>query len=127
MQKYFDEWNKTKKEINSRESVIYFHNRDIWMMQMGINIGFEQDGKGKNFQRPVLVLKKLNTRFFIGVPLTKRCENKKHKLALLENKNSSFLILSQIRAFDVKRLVYRMERISQNRFDCIKQKIREYL
>ena len=37
---------------------------------MGQNIGFEQNGKGKEFIRPVLIYKKLTKDMFIGIPLT---------------------------------------------------------
>ena len=40
-------------------------------MRMGLNIGYEQDGKGEDFLRPVLILKKFNKRVFLGIPLTK--------------------------------------------------------
>ena len=39
-------------------------------MKEGKNIGFEQNGKGSNFVRPILVLRKFNSSIFWGLPLT---------------------------------------------------------
>jgi mRNA interferase MazF len=36
---------------------------------LGQNIGNEEFGKGNEFQRPVLIIKKLTKNIFIGVPL----------------------------------------------------------
>jgi mRNA interferase MazF len=38
---------------------------DAWRffyMKMGKNLGFEQNGKGENFVRPVIILKKFNKK-----------------------------------------------------------------
>ena len=43
---------------------------------MGVNIGFEQDGTGSNFDRPVLILKGFNKESFFGVALTGKKERK---------------------------------------------------
>ncbi len=94
------------------------------MLTIGLNVGFEQDGKGDDFLRPVLIIKKLNNRFFIGLPLTKSIKKSPHVVAVSD---SSFAIFSQIRAFDSKRLLYRMETIPSFRFESIKQKLRDYL
>ena len=53
--KFFDEWNVVKKIIDQAPSVKYFNNREIWFLNLGENIGFEQNGKGDEFLRPVLV------------------------------------------------------------------------
>ena len=44
-QKKFDLWNIKKKEINKKEKEIQFREREIWWISIGVNIGFEQDGK----------------------------------------------------------------------------------
>ncbi len=54
----FVEWTKLKVRIHIKEnSALYFHEREVWWASLGKNIGFEQDGKNKMFERPVLVLK----------------------------------------------------------------------
>lgn len=127
MQKDFDAWNFEKKKVNKSQLVQYFHEREVWMVSMGVNIGFEQDGKGLLFQRPVCIIKKLNKHFFIGIPLTRKMKNNIHTIPVFEARQDSYLIFSQIRAFDARRLAYRIETVPHKRFGFIKQKIREYL
>ncbi len=69
MYKDFDNWNEKKKAIEGRFSNIIFRERDIWWCSVGINVGNESCGKGKDFQRPVIILKKLNQNSFIGLCL----------------------------------------------------------
>ena len=57
MQKDFDKWNKTKKGIHSNDDYLpLYHKRQIRWCRLGVNVGFEQDGTGKDFSRPVLIL-----------------------------------------------------------------------
>ncbi len=67
MQKDFDSWSKYKKKINSTsdDNIAYFYERELWWCALGINIGFEQDGKNKHHERPVLILRKFNRYFVI--------------------------------------------------------------
>lgn len=58
MQKDFDNWNKEKKNINTRKELIFYRQREIWWCALGINIGFEQDGSDIEYRRPVLILTK---------------------------------------------------------------------
>ncbi len=57
--KKFDQWNDLKKEVNDRNEKFYVNPREVRYAHLGINIGFEEDGKGNDFKRPVLVLKKV--------------------------------------------------------------------
>jgi len=72
MIKNFDSWNTLKKEINDNKSLHQFREREVWWMSIGVNIGFEQDGKYEQFHRPVLVLKKFSKDMFFGIPLTSK-------------------------------------------------------
>ena len=67
--KNFDNWN-IKKKILDKNDVddlkIFFNNRQIWWCAVGNNIGLEQNGKGENFERPVLIFKKFNKNIFFG-------------------------------------------------------------
>ena len=67
--------------------------------------GYEEDGKGKKFLRPVLVLRKLGEHTFIGLPLT--TVNAVHKYVLrCDSEDCIFrqVILSQIKVIDYRRL-----------------------
>jgi hypothetical protein len=65
MQKDFDGWNKLKKAIDaSDDQRLYFHEGDIWWVRLGVNVGYEIDGKQREFSRPVVVLRKYNQYSF---------------------------------------------------------------
>ena len=77
MEKDFDNWNKRKKALNERGNAPFFHEREIWWCALGKNVGFEQDGKGKKFARPVLVFKKFNNQLFWALPLSTKIKANK--------------------------------------------------
>jgi mRNA interferase MazF len=68
MDEIFNKWNDVKKIINKKENKVGFKEREIFWLRLGQNIGNEEFGKGNEFQRPVLVIKKLTKNIFIGVP-----------------------------------------------------------
>ena len=71
----YDNWNIKKKKLQELKSLKTFRERDILLMSIGHNVGYEQFGKGKDFLRPVLVLKKLSHSHFIGIPLSSKEKN----------------------------------------------------
>ena len=70
MDKDFDRWNKEKKRTHHEGKQKLCHEREIWWCTFGINIGREQDGRGDNFERPVVILKKLSPDTFVALPLS---------------------------------------------------------
>lgn len=79
-------WNDNKKNISKNNSLIKFQQFQIIFMKVGINIGFEQDGKGEDFLRPVLVYKKFNNRVFLVSETIKIIKNNFNSLCLFGNK-----------------------------------------
>lgn len=66
----FDLWNEKKKYLDSSERNLLFKEGEIWWCSMGINIGEEVYGKGKEFRRPAVILKKLSRNTCIILPTT---------------------------------------------------------
>jgi len=64
MVKDYKKWHTKKSLIETRNDRLYFHEREIWWCSLGHNVGFEQDGKGVDFARPILVFKKFNKEVF---------------------------------------------------------------
>lgn len=123
MKKEFDQWNEKKKLIDGIQKKPFFHEREIWFIRIGENVGYEQGGKGDEFLRPVLICKKFSNHVFLGIPLTsKKKYNKFHVGFKLKNKES-FAILSQVRLFDAKRLDFLYGKLNSNDFNDIKNKL----
>ncbi|MCL5010682.1 MAG: type II toxin-antitoxin system PemK/MazF family toxin [Patescibacteria group bacterium] len=121
--KEFDKWNIQKKITHNSENKKTFHEQEIWFIKIGENIGFEQDGKGEDFLRPVIVYKKFSKNVFLGIPLTKAIkENKFYKVFDFHGEKSN-AILSQIRLFDSKRLKYKIGKMSSVDFASVKEKL----
>lgn len=125
--KDFDKWNKRKKEIDRKEisDHVFFHERQIWWGSLGLNVGFEQDGKNENFERPLLIVKKFNRDIVLVVPLTSIAKNNKFHHQL--KSSGSFVILSQIRLVSTKRMLRLVEKITDNEFKEIVDKIKGLL
>ncbi len=70
MEKDFDNWNLKKKSLEGRDKKFLFNESEVWWCSVGLNVSVESCGKGAEFQRPVLVLKKLSKNSFIGIPLS---------------------------------------------------------
>lgn len=124
MQKDFDIWNEKKKNIHKYKNRKNYHAGDIWWMRMGINIGFEQDGKGDQYERPALIIKGFNKEVCLIVSLTTKYKNNKFHIFVGEFEGSkNYAILSQMRLIDTKRLVNKIGSVSNKNLEEIKKSI----
>ena len=127
MEKNFQKWHSKKKYIHENKGIPYFYEREIWWCSIGLNVGYEQDGKNENFERPVLVLKKFNKYILWIVPLTSKLKSGKYYYHFKFGKENSVAILSQLRLISSQRLLRKIGMISENDFAKIKQTIRNYI
>lgn len=105
-----------------------FKEREVWWCRLGVNVGYEQNGKGEQFFRPVLVLKKFNNDMLIGLPLSTvvKQSNRFYHTFQFNGKEQS-IIIAQIRLIDAKRLSHRLGVIKEADFSLIKQKTQELI
>ncbi|MCE3233454.1 MAG: hypothetical protein K0R98_1711 [Rickettsiaceae bacterium] len=128
MQKDFDSWNNLKKASNLRESGVPFKEREVWWCRLGVNVGDEEDGKGQFFLRPVLIIRKFNSRLFIGLPFSTAIKEHNYFYYKFEFKGrEQSVILSQIRLLDSKRLWNKMGSVGKEEFNNIKEKAKELI
>jgi mRNA interferase MazF len=128
MEKDFDGWNGEKKALNSSSAKTFCHAREIWWCALGVNVGFEQDGTGRNFDRPVIVIRGFNENIFLGAALTgkKKAGKFYFPVGLVEDKEAS-VILSQVRLVDTKRLIRKMGIVDEGIFVELKNALRRTL
>lgn len=130
--KDYTNWHKLKTEIENNNKEQKFVDREIWWCSLGENIGFEEDGKHDNFERPVLVLRKFNKNIFLGLPLTSQNHDdifhSNFKIRIINNElnemveeKESFAILSQARLLSSKRMIRRVVKINDKTFLKIKR------
>ena len=124
--KKYDDWNEVKKTVAGLKA-LYSHEREIFYAKIGENIGFEQSGKGDNYERPVLIVKKFNNRIFFGVPLstTNKTGIFYYSFEFIKRKKS-VAILSQLKLIDAKRLDRKIGVMSKSDFKNIKKIISEF-
>lgn len=125
MKKDYKIWVPIKAKINNNKSYpIGFKERDIWICNVGENIGFEEDGKGEDFTRPVLILKVFNRKFCHVVPLSKTDRRSKYYYPF-DGKTGriSVAVLSQTRSIDATKLHEKIGKISKEDFEKIKKQI----
>lgn len=131
--KDFVSWHGVKKQIDSERKIPDVRKGEIWWCSTGINIGVEQDGKNTLFERPVLILRKFNTRLFWGVPITSQLKNFPfHYPIFYQSRNDKTpkerrALISQLRAYDTIRLTRPMAVLDRKQFKEIVQFIRKNL
>lgn len=117
--KDFDNWNLKKKNTNDLNPVP-FSEGEIWWCKIGVNIGSEQDGKGTNFERPILIIKKINNRIAWIVPLSSAFQSNKYRIQVSD---TSQAVLSQFRTVDSRRFVRRIKVIDRSELERVIIKI----
>ena len=129
MKKDYKLWTPEKEKINNNESIRPgFYEREVWYCYLGENVGFEQDGKGETFLRPVIVLKKFNKEIFWAIPLTSAIKKSIYYYTVtFGNNRKSSAILSQIRLVDAKRLSHKVGDVCKEDLDGLKKKLKELI
>lgn len=125
--KNYDEWNILKKKINRYRDLNHPKIREIWWVNLGLNIGSEIYGKGIKYLRPVLVIK-VNDTNFIGMPVSSKIRKEEGRITIktLDNRYHS-VIFNQIKVFDNKRLINRKYVLSKNKFKKIIRKFKNMI
>lgn len=124
MKEIFNNWNELKQKINETEKKsFYIKQREIWYVNLWINIWNEENGKNEDFRRPVLVLKKL-WNIYLCVAMTSKWKDNNnfyHKY-----KENSYMILSQAKAIDRKRFLDKIDIVPILDFNEITKKLKTF-
>ncbi|NPA55866.1 MAG: adenylyl-sulfate kinase [Epsilonproteobacteria bacterium] len=120
----FDSWNEIKKQTDNIQRKITIKPREIYWVKVGYNIGMEIYGKGDNFARPVIVVKRLTKDLFFGIPLSMQIKQGDYFYTFeYVNKERGLLqnsaLLLQAKIFSVKRIMNKSGMINKNDFDEI--------
>jgi len=112
-------WCKNKVRLSFQKPKLYFKEREIWWVYLGENLGYEQNG-GKNFTRPVLVIRKYNLNLALVLPLTTSTKKNPYYFPVgsVDGKEAQ-TILSQARTIDIQRFQDKIGTLNQQRFDAL--------
>ena len=123
MEKNFDAWNEKKKTLNKNKRTLLFKAGEIWWCSLGLNIGEEVYGKGQNFRRPAVILKKLSSNSCVVVPTsTQKREGSWYHYLCVQNKDQ-WALMNQVRFISANRLYVRESTLSRDEFEALKKSI----
>jgi mRNA interferase MazF len=118
--KSFPNWTEVKAIIDSMDTnPPIYRIGDVWWLSIGANVGYEEDGKGSKFLRPVLVLVKFNSQLFLGVPMSTQIKNNKYYIQVNLNSRVVSVLLSQIRAYSTRRFHDKLGKLNKQDFDLV--------
>lgn len=126
----FDLWNNLKKQIDAETKIpnLFPKEGEVWMSFFGKNIGFEQNGSGDSFSRPVLIVKKFNNHMFWSVPLSTKQKQLDFYFNYIDPNNQHVsVILAQIKLTSIKRLKRKLYDMSHIHFIETKLKLKSFL
>lgn len=128
MQKDFDTWNEKKKRLHNEADNLLYHQGEIWWCYLGVNIGFEEDGTGKEAERPVVIIRRFSRQLCWVIPLTSSLKkNPYYTSAGIVDGIPASAMISQMRPIDTKRLVNLIGIMESGLFYPIKQAARALL
>jgi mRNA interferase MazF len=96
---------------------------NIYWASIGENIGFEQDGKGRTYTRPVLILRGFSAELVLGLPLSSQKKTGRYFLPIELNGQAETVLLSQIRAIDTLRLGDKIGQIDRQMLKIVKSEV----
>lgn len=96
-------WSERKTLLDQQRNVPSFKERDVRWCRIGVNVGYEILGKGDDFTRPVLVLKKFSRFTFLGAPLSTKPPKFETHIPVRIGGRDGIIRLDQIRTMDARR------------------------
>jgi mRNA interferase MazF len=124
VKKDFWKWHQRKSNIDKKGKRVFFHEREVWWCSVGTNVGFEINGKGPHFARPVIIFRKFNNEAFWAIPLTTKDKvNKFYTPVDLRDSIQRKAVLSQLRLLDSKRLLDKIGTVTKHDFSNIQKAI----
>ncbi len=122
----FDNWHKLKRLIDQDTSslAVVPDQKEVWVCSLGKNIGYEQNGKGDKFQRPVLILKRFNKNMYWAIPLSTKQKQFYYYFNFTDPAGTKVsAIIAQLRLISVKRLTRKLYTVPNIGFELIRSKV----
>lgn len=123
----YDKWNEVKKYTQQKKRKLGMKSREIFWVKLGQNLGSEEYGKGKDFARPVIIVRRLTSDLFIGIPITTTIKNNDyfHSFTYMNKsrgmvENSAMIL--QVKTFSIKRVLSKVGTVNKEDFDKMLEK-----
>ncbi len=127
MEKEFDRWNRVKKNVDGERRPIEAHQRELWWVSFGANIGIEIDGKHETFERPGIVLRRFNREMVWVMPVTSQKKSSPFYAEFLHGGTTYWAALTQVRTLSTKRFLRKIGMIPQESFVAMQRKLSAFV
>lgn len=121
--KNFDEWHRLKRQLHNNQPRVIPREGEVWFCSVGVNIGFEIDGKHKFYERPVLILKCCGEDSFLGVPMTSKLRESDYCMIVLVRDVPRGIVVTQLRLLDRRRLLRRIGEITTEDLNAVRWRL----
>ena len=123
----FDKWNEVKKSTQQKKRKLGMKPREIFWVKIGQNLGSEEYGKGKDFARPVIIVRRLTSDLFIGIPITTTIKNNDYFHSFIYTNKSRGIVensamILQVKTFSIKRVLSKIGTVNKDDFEKILDK-----
>jgi len=126
--KRFRKWMTIAKRLDDSEHAPpLFKEGEIWWCHLGDNIGTEISGKGDMFDRPVLILRKLDHQSFIGLPLLGKKKGGDWYVPVRLGNRDATIFLAQVKYIDYRRMDNFMTAITNTELMVIREKFINFI
>lgn len=121
--KRFLEWIGVKQKLDDNDyNPPLLNEGDLWWCALGENVGVEISGKGEQFTRPVVVIKKFGRLAFFGIPTSTNTERKGSWYVSFKHKGvDEVAMLTQARMLSYKRLSTKMGELDDVDYKKVKE------
>jgi mRNA interferase MazF len=126
MHKDFDTWNKKKKQVHEQSDFFGVHQRELWWVSFGLNVGVEIDGKNDSFERPALILRKFNNQMLWVIPVTSQEKDTIFYEPFSYRDDSYYAAITQLRTVSTKRLLRKIGMVPKPNFLRIQEKVAQF-
>lgn len=127
MEKDFDKWNVVKQTLHHRRHKMFVKEREVWWCSIGVNVGHEENGKNETYERPVLILRKMQPELFLAVPLSTKLRESISRFEHRRKEKNEAVLLGQLRILSTSRLQRRMWRMAEGEFEEIKKQLKDLI
>lgn len=127
IEKDFDSWNSQKKKLDENIRDLEFKEGEVWWCHFGLNIAEEVYGKGENFRRPAIILKKLSHNSCIVLPTTTKTRSGSWYFKFTNKEKERYAMMNQVRFISANRLYVKESEMHKNAFQELKKSVANLL
>jgi mRNA interferase MazF len=126
--KRFRRWLSVSEKLEENDNTPpLFKEGEIWWCHIGENIGTEICGKGEMFDRPVLIIRKLDKQSFIGLPILGKTKKGDWYVPIQVQDREVSVFLAQVKYLDYRRMDNLITTVGETEFQEISSRFIDFM